>query len=73
MLSDKNNGGGEYLEAIRSYLNDMASKAGLEFLANTGTSSDDNGSLIQNLGFRERTPLPLSDRLRSPPRWGFIE
>jgi len=63
MLTDQNNGSGEHIESICSYLRDSASKAGLEFLANTETSAGDcEDALIQNIS--ERAPLSLSNRIR---------
>jgi hypothetical protein len=78
LLSDQNNGSGEYLENIRSYLRERASKAGLEFLANTeaGASEECEDVLIQRITLRESAPLTASNQipLRFQQRqWGQDE
>jgi hypothetical protein len=75
MLSDQSNGSEEFTESIRSYLQDVARKGGLEFLANTASAEGHEDSLIQNISFRERTPLTLSNRasIRPSPQWGLNE
>src|SRR5262245_38407355 len=77
MLSDQDHGSEQYVESVRSYLQDAATRAGLEFLTNTKASGGDEreNSLAHNINFPERAPSTPAKgpSVQASPQWGLNE